>query len=154
MASLLPLLCATSAFVVQPPLPRVQVVARTVAPVMVDIPRVDLPSVVTDVLKEADLKNPNDMTATAYNEYSAAAIGGTLLLFLLPIFNFAGFIGDFIFSALIGGGALAYGSLRSDVVGEYANKAGGYVMKGIDATAEQVPVVKAKVEQLIKQVQE
>ncbi len=77
---------------------------------MVDVPRISLPSAVTDVLKEQDLKNPNDMAATDYNSYSAAAVGGTLVFMLLlgpltGVFDISGAVGDFIFSALIGGGA-------------------------------------------------
>ena len=119
-----------------------------------NIPRITLPAAVGNVLGEAELKNPNDLDDEAYNTYSAAAIGGTLILFLLPLFDLLGFIGDFIFSALIGGGALAYAALRKDVVGEYANKAGGYVMLGIDKVVEQTPTVKAKIEELIKQLKE
>ena len=77
---------------------------------MVDVPRITLPSAVTDVLKEQDLKDPNDMTTADYNSYSAAAVGGTLAFMLLlgplaGIFDISGAVGDFVFSALIGGGA-------------------------------------------------
>jgi hypothetical protein len=41
--------------------------------------------------------------------------------------------------------------LRKDIIGEYANKAGGYVMMGIDKGVEAAPGVKAKIEDLIKQ---
>ena len=101
---------------------------------------------------DIDIKNPNDLSQTDYNTYSGAAIGGTLVLFLLPLFDLTGFIGDFIFSALIGGGALAYASLRKDTVGEYANKFGGYVITAVDKVNEQLPTVKAKVDDLIKQI--
>ena len=77
-----------------------------------DVPRISLPSAVTDVLKEqdSDLKNPNDMAATDYNSYLAAAVGGTLVFLLLlgpltGIFDISGAVGDFAFSALIGGTA-------------------------------------------------
>lgn len=83
----------------------------------------------------------------AYNEYSAAAIGATLIFFILPLFDITGFVGDFIFSALIGGGAAAYASLRKDSIGEYGNKFGGIVMQGID---KGVPAVKEKVDELVK----
>ena len=126
--------------------------ARSLAPMMkTNIPRIELPSAVDNILKEQDLNNPNNLDDEAYNTYSAAAIGGTLLVFLLPIFNFAGFLPDFILSALVGGGAAAYCSMRRDVIGEYANKAGGYVMMGIDKGVEAAPRVKAKIEDLIKQ---
>ena len=121
----------------------------SIAPVMVDIPRITLPDPVADVLKEQDLKNPNEMDTTAYNEYSAAAIGGTLALFIIPLFDLFGFFGDFVFSALIGGGALAYLSLRKDAPAEYANKFGGLVMKGIDKGAEYAPTVKDKLAELV-----
>ena len=141
----------SAAFVVPSSLMRIPA-ARSLAPTMkTNIPRIELPSAVDSILKEQDLNNPNNLDDDAYNTYSAAAIGGTLLVFLLPIFNFAGFFPDFILSALIGGGAAAYCSLRNDVIGEYANKAGGYVMMGIDKGVEAAPGVKAKIEDLIKQ---
>jgi hypothetical protein len=99
-------------------------------------------------LRDLDLKNPNDLDTTAYNEYSAAAIGGTLVLFLLPLFDIAGFLGDFVLSALIGGGALAYAALRKDSAAEYANKFGGAVMQGIDKA---VPAAKDLVEKIKQQ---
>jgi hypothetical protein len=76
---------------------------------MLDVPRVELPSAVTDVLKEQNLKNPNKMTTAEYNSYSAAAVGGTLVFMLLlgpvtGIFDIGGAIFDFVFSALLGGG--------------------------------------------------
>jgi len=142
----------SAAFVVPSSLMRAVPAARSLAPMMkTNIPRIELPSAVDSILKEQDLNNPNKLDDDAYNTYSAAAIGGTLLVFLLPIFNFAGFFPDFILSALIGGGAAAYCSLRNDVIGEYANKAGGYVMMGIDKGVEAAPGVKAKIEDLIKQ---
>ena len=138
-----------AAFVVPTPLARSAVAPCRAAPVMTDIPRIELPSVVTDVLKDVGVKNPNELDTTAYNEYSAAAIGGTLLFFILPIFDITGFFGDLIFSALFGGGLLAYAALSDGPVGEYGNKFGGLVMKGVD---EGFPAVKSKVEELIKSV--
>lgn len=127
-------ICAllSTAFVVPPPLAASALSARqaAVSVRMTDIPRIELPSVITDVLKDQNLKNPNEMDSTAYNNYSAAAIGATLIFFILPIFDIAGFFGDFILSALIGGGAGAYASLRKDAVGEYGDKFGGIVMQG------------------------
>ena len=67
-----------------------------------------------------------------------AAIAGTLALFLpgaLAIFDVSGFIGDFLFSALIGGGAAAYCSLRKDGIGDTANDIGGKLLGAIDKVA-------------------
>ena len=67
--------------------------ARSRRPCMVDIPRIELPESVTSVLKEQNLKNPNEMSTRQYNEYSGAAIAGTLFFFLVPgavICNFTG----------------------------------------------------------------
>ena len=109
-----------------------------------DVPRISLPSAVTDVLKEQDLKDPNDMTTADYNSYSAAAVGGTLAFMLLlgpltGIFDISGAVGDFAFSALIGGGALAYAALRKDEAGEYANKFGTVLLETVDKVAEALP---------------
>lgn len=125
--------------------------ARAPAAVMLDIPRMTLPDVVTSTIKDQGLNSPNELGTTEYNTYSAAAIGGTLILFLLPIFNLLGFFGDFVFSALIGGGAAAYCSLRKDEVGNYANQFGGYVMKALDAVEESkvLDQAQAKVTELV-----
>ena len=109
-----------------------------------DLPRVSLPSAVTDVLKEQELKNPNDLSKADYNSYSAAAVGGTLIFMLLlgpvtGIFDLGGVVGDFVFSALIGGGALSYAALRKDEVSEYANKFGNLLLETADKVAEAVP---------------
>jgi hypothetical protein len=126
----------------------VRVAASTRAAVsMLDIPRVALPDAVSEAIKEQDLKSPNDLSDADYNTYSAAAIGGTLIFFILPLFDLLGFFGDFVFAALIGGGAAIYCSLRKDAVGEYANKFGGIVLQGADAVAEQVP-------KLVKQIKD
>lgn len=138
----------TAAFVAPPAVPAA-LSRRAVAPTMLDVPRITLPAAITDVLKDADLKNPNDLSTGEYNSYSGAAIGATLLFFILPLFDILGFFGDFIFSALIGGGALAYASLRKDAIGDYGNKFGGIVIQGGEKIAEQVPVVKKKIEDLI-----
>ena len=111
---------------------------------MLDVPRVELPSAVTDVLKEQELKNPNDLSKADYNSYSAAAVGGTLIsIFLLGpvtgIFDLGGVLGDFVFSALIGGGALAYAALRKDEASEYANKFGNLLLETADKVGEAVP---------------
>ena len=109
-----------------------------------DVPRISLPSAVTDVLKEQGLKNPNDMAATDYNSYSAAAVGGTLVFMLLlgpltGVFDINGVVFDFVFSALIGGGALAYAALRKDEASEYANKFGTVLLETVDKVAEAIP---------------
>ena len=111
---------------------------------MVDVPRISLPSAVTDVLKEQGLKNPNDMTTADYNSYSAAAVGGTLVFMLLlgpltGVFDINGVVFDFVFSALIGGGALAYAALRKDEASEYANKFGTVLLETVDKVAEAIP---------------
>ena len=77
---------------------------------------------------------------------SAAAIGGTLIFFLLPLFDITGFFGDFVFSALIGGGAAAYAALRKDAAGEYANKFGGAVLQAID---KGIPAAKEAADKLV-----
>ena len=70
-----------------------------------------------------------------YNSYSGAAIGGTLLL-LVPIayldeLLFA-IVKDFAIAAILGGGAGAYLSLRSDSAGEAANKFGAGLLGLVD----------------------
>ena len=115
--------CVASALIVQPRLS--DVLRRAPAPCMVDIPRITLPDTVSSTLKDLDLKNPNELTQEEYNSYSGAAIGGTLIIFLLPgslIFDVKGFFFDFIFAALIGGGLCAYLSLRKDQAAELANE--------------------------------
>jgi hypothetical protein len=62
-------------------------VARAPAAAMLDIPRVELPDAIASTIKEQGLKSPNELGTTDYNTYSAAAIGGTLIFFLLPLFN-------------------------------------------------------------------
>ena len=108
-----------------------------------DIPRVELPEAVTKVLKEQDLKNPNDLNTKEYNSYSAAAVGATLISMLLlgpvaGIFDISGVVLDFVFSALVGGGALAYAALRKDEVSEYANKFGSTLLQAADTVAEKI----------------
>jgi len=97
---------------------------------MLDIPRIELPQAVTSTIKDLDLKNPNELSTTDYNTYSAAAIAGTLALFLpgVLIFDVTGAVADFVFSALLGGGLGAFLALRSDGAGEFANKAGAKLL--------------------------
>mmetsp|Transcript_2945 Transcript_2945/g.8071 ORF Transcript_2945/g.8071 Transcript_2945/m.8071 type:complete len:277 (-) Transcript_2945:254-1084(-) len=106
--------------------------------------RYDLPSAVTDVMTgELGLMNPNSMNEKDYDGYSGAAVAGTLLFFLLPgafltgasddLGQFAGSaLTDFVFSALIGGGAAIYLSLRSDEIGATVNKAGSKLLDAVD----------------------
>jgi len=109
----------------------------------VDVPRVQLPEAVTSMLKEQDLKNPNDLTTGEYNTYSAAAVGATLVTMLLlgpvaGIFDIYGVVLDFVFSALLGGGTLAYATLRKDEVADYANKFGAALLQAADTVAEKI----------------
>mmetsp|Transcript_6969 Transcript_6969/g.21870 ORF Transcript_6969/g.21870 Transcript_6969/m.21870 type:complete len:166 (-) Transcript_6969:903-1400(-) len=99
------LLFIASAGLVLPAPPQRAHAARRAAPTtMLDIPRITLPAAVADPIKDLDLKSPNDLSQAEYNSYSAAAIGGTLIFFILPLFDILGFFGDFVFSALVGGG--------------------------------------------------
>ena len=148
-------LCTLAATSFVPHANPIALAAARRAPAMVsmaDIPRITLPDAVADVIKEQGLNSPNDLDTTAYNNYSAAAIGGTLILFILPLFDFVGFIGDFVLSALIGGGALAYLSLRKDDLGEYGGKFGGIVMTGIDKAGPLAGEAKTAIEKLIKDI--
>jgi len=97
--------------------------------IAVNLPRVELPDAVTEKLEEYDLKNPNEMDEVEYDGYAGAAIGGSLLTFLVPgailtgifddVFSIATAIAiNFGVSALLGGGALIYLSLRADELGE------------------------------------
>lgn len=97
---------------------------------MVDIPRLTLPDAVTGPLtKDLGLKNPNDLSNNEYNSYSGAAILGTLVFYvtigaLITDNDIIGLVKDFVFSALTGGGILAYLSLRKDALGGAANGLG------------------------------
>ena len=84
-----------------------------------------------------------------YNTYSGAAIGGTLLFFLIPGAAVTGLLDgvkeilglvvkDFAFSAIIGGGLAAYLSLRKDEAGDFANEAGGKLLGAIDGVIEKI----------------
>jgi len=106
--------------------------------------RYDLPSAVTDVMTgQLGLVNPNSMNEKDYDGYSGAAVAGTLAFFLLPgailtgaadvLGQFAGSaLIDFVLSALIGGGAAIYLSLRSDEIGATVNKAGAKLLDTVD----------------------
>jgi len=106
--------------------------------------RYDLPSAVTDVMTgDLGLLNPNSMNDKDYDGYSGAAVAGTLAFFLLPgalltgaadvLGQFAGSaLIDFVLSALIGGGAAIYLSLRTDEIGATVNKAGSKLLDAVD----------------------
>ena len=97
----------------------------------ISIPRISLPDAASSVLKDIDLKNPNDLSDSEYNSYSAAAIAGTLVLFLplALVFDVTGVIADFVLSALIGGGLGAFCALRKDGIADAANKFGGKLLE-------------------------
>lgn len=133
-------LCTITSAFVAPSATRIAMPASALSgvstpPVMLDIPRITLPDVVSDLIKVQDLKSPNELSTSEYNSYSGAAIGGTLLFFLVPggaAFGIGDAIStvvkDFVFSALIGGGAGAYLALRQDHVATYASNFGKAVL--------------------------
>jgi hypothetical protein len=106
--------------------------------------RYDLPSAVTDVMTgELGLLNPNTMGEEDYDGYSGAAVAGTLAFFLLPgafvtgagdvLGSFAGSaVIDFVLSALIGGGAAIFLSLRDDEISATVNNAGSKLLDAVD----------------------
>jgi hypothetical protein len=139
---LLPLLRApkADAFQVPPTAARAAAAPRAspAAVTMVDIPRLELPSAVTDALKDLDLKNPNQLSTADYNTYSAAAIGGTLALFLpgALVFDITGTIADFFVSATIGGGLGAFLALRKDELAGSVNDLGGKLLQTVGDDAK------------------
>ena len=66
------------------PAPHAAIRPRVAIPSMIDVPRIPLPDVASDLIKAQGLKSPNEMSTDEYNSYSGAAIGGTLIFFLLP----------------------------------------------------------------------
>ena len=127
---------------------------RAFAPAMLDIPRLELPSAVGDQLREFDLKDPNQLTQAEYNTYSAAAIGGTLAL-MLPgalIFDVTGLVGDFAFGATLGGGLAAFLALRSDGLGEAANKFGAALRDASGASVPRLELPEAVVAEVTKMI--
>ena len=99
-----------------------------------DIPRITLPDALEGTFADFELKNPNTMSQADYNTYSGAAIAGTLAL-LIPgvfIFDVSGFVFDFLFSALIGGGLAAFLALRTDGISTTVNEVGGKVIGALD----------------------
>merc|ERR1719362_233880 len=100
---------------------------RSTTSLALGVPRIDLPGQVSDAIKGQDLKSPNELSTEEYQSYSGAAIGGTLLM-LVPVAYLDGLLVEFVkcfaISAIVGGGAGAYLSLRKDGVAEQANKFG------------------------------
>ena len=138
---MLALFSLAAAFVVHPHANVRAPQLRAAVSTMIDIPRITLPDQVTSVLRDADLKNPNDMSNAEYNSYSAAAITGTLVLFVFPgslVFDVTGFFKDFAFAALLGGGLAAYLSLRKDAAGDAANKVGTSLLDVVDKLADKI----------------
>ena len=77
-------LCGMSSAFVSPR-PHASLLRRAPVREMVNIPRISLPEQVSEIMTgQLDLKSPNELSDSEYNNYSAAAIGGTLVL-LLPI---------------------------------------------------------------------
>lgn len=110
-----------------------------------ELPRLELPLIVSGLIKSQGLNSPNDLDASGYNGYSGAAILGTLIFFLLPggaafqIGEVPGTVlSDFVFSALIGGGYGAYLALRKDAAADLANKVGEAVLKVPQAVIDRV----------------
>eukprot|EP00629_Pelagomonadales_sp_RCC1024_P018272 CAMPEP_0119272848 /NCGR_PEP_ID=MMETSP1329-20130426/9112_1 /TAXON_ID=114041 /ORGANISM="Genus nov. species nov., Strain RCC1024" /LENGTH=136 /DNA_ID=CAMNT_0007272959 /DNA_START=68 /DNA_END=478 /DNA_ORIENTATION=+ len=108
---------------------------RSTTSLAVGVPRIDLPGQVSDAIKGQDLKSPNELSTEEYNSYSGAAIGGTLLM-LVPVAYYDGLLLEFVkcfaVSAIVGGGAGAYLSLRKDGVAEKANEFGAGVLGAVD----------------------
>jgi hypothetical protein len=107
----------------------------------ISVPRLTLPSAVTEVMTGADLKDPNAMSAAEYNAYSGAAIGGTLIFFLVPgavFIDVSGAVFDFLFSALTGGGLCAALALSNTPASEPLNKFGAAVLSAVDTVGEKL----------------
>ena len=107
----------------------------------IGVPRLTLPSAVTDVMTSADLKDPNRMSDAEYNAYSGAAIGGTLIFFLVPgavFIDVTGAVFDFVFAALTGGGICAFLALSNTGASEPLNKFGAEVLSVVDKVGEKL----------------
>ena len=88
-----------------------------------------LPLALTDTLDKYDLYDPTRLADKEADDLVGLIGAGTLLTFLLPIFE-TGFLADVGFSALIGGGLASYLGLRKDTVGTISrNVAGGLANK-------------------------
>lgn len=111
--------------------------------------RYDLPEAATDKMGEIGLMNPNTMSEADYNGYSGAAVAGTLAFFLLPgalltgEFNLllsagGSFVTDFLLSAIVGGGAAIYLSLRDDEIADTVNGAGIKLLDAVDGVVDKI----------------
>lgn len=111
--------------------------------------RYDLPEAVTDKMEEIGLMNPNTLSEADYNGYSGAAVAGTLAFFLLPgalltgefdlLLNAGGsFVTDFLLSAIVGGGAAIYLSLRDDEIADSVNDAGIKLLDAVDGVVDKI----------------
>jgi len=103
-----------------------------------------LPGPLADVLSKAGLADPTSLPASERDEVLGAAAAGAILLFLLPLFDIAGFLGDLALSALLGGGALGYLSLRPDTSAT-ARQLGGLTVKAVEKAGPALEQVAAKV---------
>jgi len=111
--------------------PATEAVPDTTAPVLVPDPPVGvlarnsitLPPAVSEALESADLFDPTKLQAQEQDDWLGVVGFGTVLAFLLPIFE-AGLIPDILFSALFGGGLAAYVGLRKDEAGTISRTTG------------------------------
>ena len=101
----------------------------------VSIPRISLPDAAKSALSDLDLKNPNDFNDREYQTYSGAAFAGTFALFLpgILVFDVTGALADFVLSALVGGGIMAFLSLRKDGLAKQVNGVGGKFLDAVDS---------------------
>jgi hypothetical protein len=124
-----------------------------------DIPRITLPSAITEALTGIGLKSPNDLSNADYNSYSGAAILGTLSIFAtlgaaVADIEILALPANFIFSALTGGGIAAYAALRSDDIGTKAREIGGKVAGVFPAAVKAVPEVVEEAPKVVEAVVE
>lgn len=112
----------------------------------------NLPDVVGEKLSDFDLLSINELSEGDYDGFAGAAVAGTLLFFLFPgtlLFGIAGdlvesvlpsILSDFIFSALIGGGAAIYLSLRKDQLGDTVSAYGSSFVDAVDNLLDSIGV--------------
>lgn len=101
----------------------------------IDIPRITLPDSLDSTFSDLGLNNPNKLSQDEYNTYSGAAIAGTLFVFVpaaFLVFKPVGFLYDFLFSALLGGGLGAFLALKKDPVSKTANEIGGSLLAAVE----------------------
>ena len=107
--------------------------------------------------RPASRRDPGEFGQGEFDQFVAGTAAGSLLLFLLPLFE-VGFVGDLVLSTVFGGGALAYAQLRKDEVGNYAGQVGSYSMKAVDKVQELdreykvTEQVKSKVDGIVKDI--